>query len=186
MDGQTAAAVAIVDDAAFGGPDGGNLGLDVSHLGPCIVECTLPKRAAPITIEVKFSNHCYTEKWDEALHVGREVLLDGGGRPRAVCPVRLEQSRRLPELILRMLQAHVYQTPEANYVCITSPEGEEYRIYFNLKRSPAGAPAQLTLFVESAYSPRAGALPPQKMTKVRFVILAEKTLLGQRVRRHTR
>lgn len=159
--------------------------VEAEHLAPMEFEMDVEGRA--LRIGVRFSNHCFTEKWDEAVHAGQPVILDAGNRPRAFCPVRFELSRGLPDLIRGLPDGHVHQTPEANYVKVTAADGAAYRMFFNIKRGGhQGDGCHVTLFVESAYSPNEDGLAVEKMTKVRFRVLVTKTLRGERVKRFSR
>ncbi|WP_242077104.1 hypothetical protein [Brevundimonas diminuta] len=155
------------------------------HLAPMVFEMDVEGRA--IRIGVRFSNHCFTEKWDAVVHAGQPVILDGGNRARVFCPVRFELSQGLPDLVRGLPNGHVHQTPEANYVKVTAADGAEYRMFFNIKRGGhQGDGCDASLFVESAYPPDGEGLAIENMTKVRFRVLVSKTLRGQKVKRFSR
>ena len=158
---------------------------EVEHLAPMEFEMEIEER--PVRVGVRFSNHCFTEKWDEAIHAGQSIIFDAGNKPRVFCPLRFQLSLGLPDLIRGLPNGHVYQTPEANYVKVTTADGEEYRMFFNIKKGGHhGDGCHVTLFVESAYAPNGDGLAVEKMTKVRFRVLVSKTLRGEKVKRFTR
>lgn len=155
--------------------------LDFSHLDPVDLTCPTLVRPDGARIKVTFSCHCYTEAYDDKAHKDRDVVLDQGNRKRAVCPVRFEHSKLLPGLIAALPDSHVYLTPESNYVRLATADGEEYRVYFNMK--PFGVEGyDLRMFVESAYQPDKPGLPASKMQKVRFKVMIDKLLKGERLK----
>lgn len=158
-----------------------------AHLEPLQVPMTTLARPQGLIIEARFSNHCFSERFDPAAHPHPVDVWDRGSR-RVFCPVRYELSKAFPAIVAALPTAHVYQTPETNFVRITvrhdGVEGE-YRMFFRLKRVAPGAAHQLELFVESAYAPGQNqGLPARRMTKVRFALLVDKTLRGEKLRFH--
>ncbi|MCR5877272.1 hypothetical protein [Phenylobacterium sp. J367] len=158
--------------------------LDFSHLEPMDLACPTQARPNGVRINVRFSCHCFTEAYDAAKHDGRPMMMDRG-KQRAFCPARFELSQQLPDLIRSLPDAHVYMTPEANFVRLALNEDVEYRMYFNVRRF-AESGYDLQIFVESAYRPDTPGLPPEKMQKVRFKVLVDKVLTNQKLKFHRR
>ncbi len=163
--------------------------VSLGHLEPSDLVCATDARPDGLRILVIYSCHCFTETYDEKQHGDRQIVKDDRGRERAFCPMRYALSAELPALVAGLPGAHVYQTPEANYVRIKLEGGADYRMFFNLRRATKDneeAGYDLRLFVESAYRPEAGALEPAKMQKVRFRVLADKVAKGEKVKFHRR
>lgn len=151
--------------------------IDLGHLATFILEMWTQGRPHGVKVRIRFSNHCYSERYDETQHADRPVVMDHKVK-RAFCPVRYAHSRTLPELVRGLPESHVFLTPEANYVRIALSPGAEYRMYFNIRRSGGGA-FDLDLYVESAYVADAKALPTSKMQKVRFTVLVDRVMSGK-------
>lgn len=164
----------------------GGLSVDFAHLEPFAMTFMTQARPGGAEAFVRFSNHCFSEAYDAALHLDPVDVWDRGRR-RVFDQGRYDRSLDLPAILAALPGSHVHQTPEANFVRIVPPGGDggEYRIYFNLRSAPAGSPHDLSLFVESAYCPDpAKALNAARMTKVRFNLLADKVLRGEKPRFH--
>jgi hypothetical protein len=157
-----------------------------AHLEPLQFTMETEVRPKGAVIDVRFSNHCFSEGYDPELHPDPVDVWDRGQR-RAFDQGRYELSLGLPAIIAGLPTAVVYLTPEANFVRIMAPGAngdDEYRVYFNVKRGGRQPACDVSLFVESGYSP-VGAkqiLKPAQMTKVRFAILVDKTLRGEKLR----
>jgi hypothetical protein len=152
------------------------------HLEPFQVGMASQARPDGILIDVRFSNHCFSETFDAGRHVAPVVDIWDGPRRRVFSPVRYDQSIALPDLVRALPTAHVFQTPETNFVRIA---GGDYRMFFRVKKAATGENHDLKLFIESAYSPEAGqALATAHMSKVRFAVLVDKTLRGEKLKFH--
>lgn len=114
-------------------------------------------------------------------------VWDGKSR-RVFDQVRYDLSKTLPAIVQGLPTASVFMTPEANFVRITAPAGApgvDYRMFFRVIKADKSSGCDLKLRVESAYSPNPGqAVPERDMTKVRFVLLVDKSLRGEKIRRH--
>ena len=158
------------------------------HLEPR--QLVVPTQAKPtgVLVDVVFSNHCFSESFNPGAHVGGVVDVWDGGKRRIFDQTRYTLSLALPAIVDALPFSPVFRTPEANFVRITAPlgaPGVDYRMFFRLERAGRGAGYDLKLRVESAYSPNPGqAVPTRDMTKVRFVMLVDKTLRGERISRH--
>jgi len=139
------------------------------------------------TIGIRYSNHCFSEVFDAERHGADRTTVWDGPRRRVFCPIRYGLSLGLPHIMAGLPGAHVYQTPEANFLRIGARAdggAGDYRVFFRIRRN-GNADVDLKLFVESAYCPEAGkGLAVAHMSKVRFAVLVDKTLKGEKLRFH--
>jgi hypothetical protein len=111
---------------------------DVSHLDPFRFEASSTKVPRPLRINVRFTNHCYSEAFDPARHsMDGPAIMDGQKR-RAFCPERHALSRRLPELIRGLAHpgVRVHETASRrnwmHAVAVELPfDGGRYQIFFD-------------------------------------------------------
>ncbi|MBJ7483514.1 hypothetical protein [Brevundimonas sp.] len=161
--------------------------LAFDHLEPFVLEMVTQSRPNGVKIDVRFSNHCFSEAFDAARHGDDRVQVWDGPRQRVFCPIRYGLSLALPHIMDGLPTAHIYQTPEANFLRIGARSdggAGDYRVFFRVRRN-AEAGVDLRLFVESAYSPEPGqALAIAHMSKVRFSVLIDKTLKGEKLKFH--
>lgn len=149
----------------------------------------VPTAAKPagVRIDVVFSNHCFSETFDPAVHTGPVIDVWDGAKRRVFDHTRFGLSATLPGIVQGLPTSPVFRTPEANFVRITMQPGApgvDYRMFFRLQRARS-ADFDLKMHVESAYSPDAAhAVSAADMTKVRFVVLVDKTLRGEKISRH--
>jgi hypothetical protein len=160
--------------------------ISFDHLQP--IRLIVPTQAKPdgVQIDVVFSNHCFSESFNPALHTGVQTDVWDDQIRRVFDQRRYDLSRELPGIVRGLPASAVFMTPESNYVHIVVPAatGVDYRMFFRLKRNRSFG-ADLKLRVESAYSPQPGqALAPAYMSKIRFKLLVDKTLRGEPVRFH--
>ena len=157
------------------------------HLEPFSLVVPTATKAAGVRIDVVFSNHCFSETFDAEVHLGGEVDVWDRDKRRVFDQARYDLSKALPAIIQGLPTSAVFLTPESNFVRITLPggaAGAEYRMFFRITKAEKGSGSDLRLRVESAYNPTAGqAVPERDMTKVRFVVLVDKTLRGEKVQR---
>jgi len=158
--------------------------MKLDHLAPVTFDCPCPDIGRPLSIRAHFTNHCYTEAYDPALHrPDRVVLRDGNGLLRAFCPVRYELSHQLPTLITNLPDnKKVHGTGEGrNYVYAVGLDDKEspYEIYFRLRRTVGN---DLRLTVESAYCRDGLSNLRRRPNAIRFAVLAHKIATGQPVR----
>ena len=157
--------------------------IDLSHLEPFTLTCATGARDEALQINVRFSNHCFTEEFDESRHAGDLVVMDHK-RKRAFDRFRYDLSKNLPDAIQLLPEVRVHQTFEQrNYVyaaSITGLEGRIYEVYFTLRK--AGGGVDLHLFVESAYAVEYASPRANRPNAIRFKVLAGKVFKGQRVR----
>ncbi|MGA9651593.1 hypothetical protein [Pedobacter sp.] len=134
-----------------------------------------------LCIEVKFSNHCFTEKCEDP--TGHALILkDPGNRDRVFCPIRYAISIDLPDIVREMLESNkpVWQTVhERNWVhtiTIQTPVGP-YHVFFEVRKASKGEDANVKLFVESAYPEDPEKGPPEVQGKMRIETLCTNTFL---------
>lgn len=162
----------------------GEENFDLSHLEPFKFDFYSEAVKRRLTIDVKFTNHCFTEAYSPETHVVGEPIFDEHGlRPRAFCRIRYRLSKRLPDIIqsLNDGKVKVEQTSALRNwvysVFIDEPEGR-YHVFFEL-RLAHGVERQwqdLNLIVESAYL-RGMDSPPSVVGKVGFYVLCSKVYL---------
>jgi hypothetical protein len=160
----------------------------LQHLDPHILECptTDPQLPNPLVVNVRYSDHCFSEKFDPATHT-LDLRLPWCGPntqdPRAFDQVRHALSLALPGLIGKLPTARVNFTSEPrNYVYAASlphPDPESghvpYGVFFQLKRADRTSGVHLDLTVVSAYSADDGTIGVRKRPDhIRFLVLAGK------------
>jgi hypothetical protein len=110
--------------------------------------------AAPAVLQVTFSNHVYTEKWDAAVHAPSR-LLDDNDEQRAFCPVRYGCSIALPQLINASVVGKAYEGRDSkgarNHFFYAEADEISYPIFFRLGRADRIAGAHGVLHIISAY-----------------------------------
>lgn len=162
----------------------------LDHLDPFNFEVMSSKVPRPLQVNVRFTNHCYSEAFDAARHPEDEPAIMDGVRRRAFCPLRYALSPRLPGLIRGLAQprAKVHETSARRnwmYSAIVEEpvEGTRYQIFFELRRAPADRRRlqDLEIVVESAYPADPGRPQPNILGAVHFALLAGSTYLGKRV-----
>lgn len=160
--------------------------ISFAHLEPFQFTVCTQDRPNGAVIDVRFSNHCFSETYDAQRHLDPVDVWDGQKR-RAFDEARYRFSFSLPAIVAALPTSPIYLTPEANFVRIVAPDAagndREYRVFFNAKRGGGISGIDMSLFVESAYAPDPGrALQPRQMTKVRFALLVDKIVRGERPR----
>jgi hypothetical protein len=163
-------------------------GYEFIHLEPFVFSSEDLRQSLLLTytINVRFSNHCFSEKFDPARHTEAMVVWDGS-RKRGFEPERHTLSSRLPDIVRALPTRKVYQTGERrNHVAYEileeMPNGKIYRIFLNLRTAGMDSVrmgCNLDLFVESAY-PATERL--RGTSTVRFTTLCYHTLKGLPVR----
>ena len=128
---------------------------------------------------VKFTTHCFSDRYDAARHPANVVVVDEHGVHRCFDADRYELSKGLKALIAGLPGNKVHQTPEANFAIITMQGGREYRVFFRIKKIGKN---KVRLYVESAYAAdpaRYKVVPASVYQKVRFLLLVQKVLKGE-------
>ncbi|WP_322055246.1 hypothetical protein [Paraburkholderia bannensis] len=172
---------------------------DLSHLLAANVEINIDGNggfpARKITMHVEYLSHCVNvgaRSKDEPLDF--EVLghsrrmIDHQRQERAFCLDRYRWSKQLPAVIASLNDEVCYFGKHANWlvVRVIDDEGKEvqYSIYFRMRKGDAAG--TLRMVIESAYErgaekPSPG-MPKNRKSKMRFKIIAAKTLRGDAIR----
>lgn len=166
----------------------------LSHLRPFVFQAMSNKVARPIRIGVRFTNHCFTEGFDETKHQAREIIVKEGPRYRVFSPARHACSFRLPALVRGLAddRIRVFQTSARRnwmYAAILDPPdgAARYQIFFMLRRSAPDRRAgqDLDLVVESAYLADPEQAKPNVLGRIGFALLAGQVFLGNPVSTRT-
>lgn len=163
---------------------------EFAHLEPFSIYLDSKKAGKELNVRVRFTNHCFTQGYDEYLHEpGYPILQDQGGRDRLFCSTRYRLSHGLPAIIQELSdgRTNVWQTSSlrnwAHSVRIEDPCGPYY-VFFELRRPQRRHPRikqDLDLTVESAYHEDPSKGPPALRGKMRFNILCGKVYKGEPV-----
>lgn len=163
--------------------------IDLVHLEPFAVAFAIKSLGRSLTIDVKFSNHCYTTAFDPAVHHRSHIVMDGR-RERAFDPERFDLSRRLPGMIRSLPDGPVWLTAsDRNYVYVArlaADDGRSYPMFFHLKRLRDVAPRNLSMMVESAYPVTDVRAVLAGATKISFPVLCAKVFKGEPIRPRAR
>ena len=159
--------------------------INFDHLEPFQFLVATEARPGGATIDVRFSNHCFSESFDTAIHAGSIVDVWDRGLRRVFSQQRYDLSLGLRDIIEALPTSPIFLTPEANFVRVMIPGDHgigEYRVYFNAKHGRDAS--DVSLFIESAYPPDFSkpVLKPSQMTKVRFSVLVDKTIRGEKIK----
>jgi hypothetical protein len=168
--------------------------IDLQHLDPYLLHCptTDGQLPNPLLINVRYSDHCFSEKYDLAVHE-LDLLLpwsrSNSRDPRAFDRTRYSLSRVLPALVGTLPNVRVnFTTEQRNYVYAAivqhpeTPSGSvPYGVFFQLKRATTHSSAHLDLTVVSAYSPDRSIGVRKRPERIRFLLLATKTYRGERI-----
>ena len=163
--------------------------LDLAHLEPFAFAFYIRNLNRELTIDVKFSNHCFTIDFDHMVHSPSLLIMDYK-RERAYDAERYEMSRNLPDMINSLPNAAVYLTSsDRNYVYLANVKatnGFLYPMYFHLRRAQANSRRNLSMIVESAYPVPSRNEVLKGTTKISFAVLCAKIFKGERVNPHAR
>lgn len=172
----------------------------LQHLDPHILECptTDPQLPNPLLINVRYSDHCFSEKFSPTTHTP-DLLLPWSRQntpdPRAFDQLRHALSLALPGLIGDLPKTRVNFTSEPrNYVYAASvphpdpaSENVSYGVFFQLKRVDGASAIHLDLTVVSAYSADDRTIGVRKRPEhIRFLVLAGKIYRRQPVQPYRR
>jgi len=136
------------------------------------------QRRKGVTCNVVFSTHCFSDKYDPDRHSENVEVIDEGQKVRCFDKDRYELSKCLMGVLLALPGSRVHQTPETNFAIITTQDGRDYRVFFNVRKNSRRA---FRLYVESAYAPdhRKPVTPASHYQKVRFIVLVDTLLDGK-------
>ena len=164
--------------------------LDLSHLDPFRFEVNSGKVPRPLRINVRFTNHCYSEAFDPTRRRPDEPAIMDGKRQRTFNSDRYALSHRLPGLVRRLAEpgARVHETASRrNWMYAVTMEipvlGTRYQIFFDLRRTTAERRAlqDLDMVVESAYPADPDRRAPNILGRMSFLLLAAGVYLGKPV-----
>lgn len=141
---------------------------------------TVPARdplANPAILQVTFSNHVYSVKWDPDAHVEeRRIVI--GNEVRAFCPVRYGCSIVLPDLIRYHVGGKAFEGRDGNgarnHFFYAEADGIQYPIFFNLRRATHIRGAHGILHIISSYQ-NPGLPARHRFLAVKFARLVHKT-----------
>lgn len=158
------------------------LAIDIAHLEPFSLAFAVERLGGrTITIDVKFSNHCFTETFAPDRHDPAHLVMDRG-RKRVFDPPRHALSRHLPEIVKSLPDRSVHITrPGRNYVYVAqiAVADCDYAVFFHLGRG--GERHDLTMVVESAYPVTDRRTILRGTVKISFAVLCAKTFRGETV-----
>jgi hypothetical protein len=153
--------------------------LTVSGLDPNLPE--------PMTVLVRYSDHCFSEGFDDAVHSVSAVLpwcTHNSADKRVFSRERYDWSFQLRPLIEGLASRRVHQTTRVrNFMLVTThrnQSGEPYNVFFNLGRASPGAAHNLVMTVVSAYTSNAPTASVRSSpTNIRFRMLCGKAWRGE-------
>lgn len=163
---------------------------DLAHLDPFRFEVVSAKVPRPLRINVRFTNHCFSEAFDPAKHPADEPAIMDGQKRRTFCRDRYDLSVQLPALIhgLAEPRTRVHETAaRRNWMYAATVEvpvvGTRYQIFFGLQRTVRERRQlqDLDMVVESAYPADPGRPEPNILGPVSFLLLAGSTYVGKPV-----
>ncbi|WP_156347208.1 hypothetical protein [Sphingomonas sp. Leaf33] len=110
--------------------------------------------AAPATLEVTFSHHVFSEKWDDSRHIDAHAFT-ADGEKRAFCPVRYGCSIGLRAIVEYHIGGKAFQSRDGNgvlsYLFYAEAEGIAYPAFFRLRKASRIPGVDGILHVISAY-----------------------------------
>lgn len=166
----------------------GERAFDLSHLDPFSLVFFSRLAGRELRVHVTYSNHCFTEKWDESRDANKDALPDGGGRQRVFCETRYRLSLGLPGIItsLNHSRVKVWETASQRNWCysirVDNPTGP-YHVFFEIRRAGVAMRSRqdLNLIVESAYPQDRLRHAPALKGHMNFHLLCGKIYRGERV-----
>lgn len=163
---------------------------DLSHLAPFTFEVASAKVPRPLRINVRFTNHCFSEAFDPSKNPANAPFIFDGQRRRVFSPERYALSSQLPVLIRSLADPHarVNQTAARRnwmYAAIVEVPTTDtrYHTFFTLRRTVEERRRlqDLDMVVESAYPVSPGQREPNILGRMSFLLLAGSVYLGKSV-----
>lgn len=118
---------------------------------------TVPQKdplQAPAVLQVTFSNHVYTEKWNDVIHTA-DHRIEANNEARAFCSVRYGCSIALPALIAYHVGGKAFEGRDSNGAMnrffYAEADSIPYPIYFKLGRADRIPGVDGVLHIISAY-----------------------------------
>lgn len=109
---------------------------------------------SPATLQVTFSHHVFSEKWDILRHTP-EHRYEAEGEIRAFCPVRYGCSINLREIVEYHVAGKAFESRDGNGVLnhffYADADGIAYPVFFRLRKSDRIAGIDGILHIVSAY-----------------------------------
>lgn len=141
---------------------------------------TVPQRdplQAPAILQVTFSNHTFTEKWDDAAHAA-DRRIEANNEIRAFCSVRYGCSINLPALIAYHVGGKAFEGRDSrgamNRFFYAEADSIPYPIYFGLGRANQIPGVEGILHIISAY--QNPAMPAKhRFQSIKFARLVHQT-----------
>ena len=131
---------------------------------------------APVVLQVTYSSHVFSEKWDDAFPLERR--FEEKGEARAFCPVRYGCSIVLPQLVNYHVGGKAFEGKDANgnrnHFFYAEADGIAYPIFFRLGKATNIRGATGILHIISAYQ-NLGLMPRHKYQSVKFARLVHNT-----------
>ncbi len=94
--------------------------------------------ASPATLEVTFSHHVFSVKWDPAVH-SEDHAYQSDGERRAFCPVRYGCSIELRKIVEYHIAGKAYLSRDGNgvmsHLFYDEAEGVPYPAFFRLRKA---------------------------------------------------
>jgi len=148
---------------------------DLVHLRPFAFEIRPQRWSQMATVQVSFNDHCFTEKYDPARHPA-PTAVGSRHESRAFSIERWRWSFELPQIVRTLDRRRIARTRHGNLVHLRLPDGEEYAVFFTLRRLET---ARCALFVVSAYVPSSNVTRPAKTGEMVFNTAVALTLEGK-------
>ena len=146
-----------------------------AHLNPFEMSFYGQKVKKELKLKVIFSDHCFTERADKQRRSSERIFSIK----------RFNVSLMLPEILKGMCneKVKVYQTSARRnfaYVVQIENNGQEYNVFFEVRKNAKSRETDLALRVESAYVfDEENEL--QYSGNIRFLILCQKIYLGEKI-----
>jgi hypothetical protein len=162
---------------------------DLSHLEPFKMEFDSVGARKTLTINVTFSNHCFSKKLsDEPTSQHVTIENTSGPKTRVFCPIRYRLSKDIPltDIIKKMNNSavKVFQTKSRRNWCysiqIDDPKGP-YHVFFEMRKNQNNQrkSQDLNMVVESAYHQTEE--PPKLLGRMGFQMLCTNVYLNKKL-----
>jgi hypothetical protein len=153
--------------------------IDLFHLEPFEFTVMPLGLEGDATISVRFTDHCFTETFDQMRHTATVRSNQASSRElRAFSAERYELSKRLPDILRAMNGRKIASTREGNLVNVTLQDGRRYPVFFTMQKVGT---RRVKLFVVSAYVWERQS-PPATTGTMKFNLAVAKVLRGERLR----
>ncbi|BCT91587.1 hypothetical protein LYSHEL_06110 [Lysobacter helvus] len=131
-------------------------------------------RARDVTVGVKFGLHCFTRRAAANESAEPCAIYHANPEGRIFCETRHAMGEELPRIVATMLDRNCYLTDRRNHVLfstVRTEAGEDYAVFFALRRASPKTGLDANLMVLSAH-PRRGFRPGGKPDKFRHLLRA--------------